>query len=613
MCKWVQILYTEFYLKIQNNGHFADEKINVSRGIHQGGPASNGIFLAVAEILAKMIRADQRISGVWVHEFLQLVNQFADDMGVCLDGSQQSLDATIEKFTQFQISTGFTLSYEKTTMYRVGSLRHSNAKLYTEKELNWVEDDVGFKLLGVQVSNDQEKCTKDNYEETIKKASDVLQSWRNRNISLFGKINVINTLVSSLFVYRMSVLPSMSSQHVNMINQMCQKYLWNGHRPKIKLSSLTTSKELGGAGMVDFERKDAALKATWIRNIMDDVYPHELVISIIKSKIGKMIWSCNLHWKDVDNAINTTNKFWRDVVIAWTRYHYTEVNDSHQILWLNSNIKSGNKVLWNETAYQNGLVYVSDLYSHGKLKTDSVVAEEYQITKMEFNVMKSAIPKQYKEYAKNNDESQFTDSKFQELMHTKRPTKLIYDELDTIPDEVMQKEMMWYTELKCETYIAEEMSRVRALTVVQKYRSFQYRLMMKAIVTNIHLQHWQIKDSETCTWCGEDRETYEHIFAICPYVQPIWEEARKITERENYSAVVDLTYPAIVCNKIAADNTSVTNLLCLIAKQYLYAERCLNNKPCYRKYRSKVYEVKNTEKYYAIKEQSYAKYVNKWE
>ena len=61
--KWTQILYHEFRLKVQNNGHMSDDFV-VNRGIHQGGCCSTSYFLVVAEILALMIRNNQDIEGI---------------------------------------------------------------------------------------------------------------------------------------------------------------------------------------------------------------------------------------------------------------------------------------------------------------------------------------------------------------------------------------------------------------------------------------------------------------------------------------------------------------------------------------------------------------------
>ena len=60
------------------------------------------------------------------------------------------------------------------------------------------------------------------------------------------------------------------------------------------------------------------------------------------------------------------------------------------------------------------------------------------------------------------------------------------------------------------------------VTNVAKYRSFQFRLLHRAIVANIHLIHWKIINSDLCTMCRLERETYTHLFIYCKQARKIW-------------------------------------------------------------------------------------------
>lgn len=48
------------------------------------------------------------------------------------------------------------------------------------------------------------------------------------------------------------------------------------------------------------------------------------------------------------------------------------------------------------------------------------------------------------------------------------------------------------------------------ITNVPKYRSFQYRLMSQAIITNVHLYRWKKRGMNVCSFCGLEKETYVH-------------------------------------------------------------------------------------------------------
>ena len=44
LIEWVKIMYSQYSIRVQNNGYFSNN-IPVTRSVHQGGPASNGLFL----------------------------------------------------------------------------------------------------------------------------------------------------------------------------------------------------------------------------------------------------------------------------------------------------------------------------------------------------------------------------------------------------------------------------------------------------------------------------------------------------------------------------------------------------------------------------------------
>ena len=59
------------------------------------------------------------------------------------------------------------------------------------------------------------------------------------------RIEVVNSLVSSLVVYKFQVLPNVSAESVKKINDLIVHFVWNGRKPKIQLHTLTLDKEYG--------------------------------------------------------------------------------------------------------------------------------------------------------------------------------------------------------------------------------------------------------------------------------------------------------------------------------------------------------------------------------
>ena len=264
---WVKVLYNTFSIKIQNNGYFS-QSIGITRSIHQGGCCSAELFLICAEILAILIRNDSNIHGIPVNEIINLLNQFADDLDVSLLAEEESLNALLNVFEFYRSRSGFTLSYDKTQLYRIGSMRNSNAKYNTQFPIQWTNKPIC--VLGIWITHDYKEAMELNYEDIYNKIGNILGNWENRDLSLIGKITVINTLIASLFVYRMQVLPLLDNKKIKEIEDLFRRFIWQGRKEKIKLAILQRPKNEGGLGLVNLYLKDRAIKISWIKILSEE-------------------------------------------------------------------------------------------------------------------------------------------------------------------------------------------------------------------------------------------------------------------------------------------------------------------------------------------------------
>ena len=422
--------------------------------------------------------------------------------------NQTSLDQTLRHINEFHDSTGFQLSYEKTTIYRFGSLQKSDAKLYTANNIKWTSDRIN--VLGIEICADQDQLLTINYDTVFKKCESVLSLWKKRKLSLCGKIEIINTLIGSMFVYKMLVLPRIPDSYLTRFNKLVEQFIWNGSRPKIRTDILQLHPRDGGMGLVDLSRKDDSLKASWVQMIFNGQYPEKIPHECLHDRIGPMLWSCNLAKEDVELCVGNKNRFWKDVVKAWCKYHYTPDPRQNQIIWLNSEIRiNGRPVYWSKPAAM-GLMYVSDIVS----KEAEVARQEYGLSVMQWNSLISAIPNTLKEVSVN--QPHFSDPKFYEYMDTEKATKFIYRELSPRSHQQIKKiEEKWEVKLGTEVSVSEQVTHIKMATVMAKYRSFQYRLVMMAVVTNVQLKRWGLTESEMCSFCHEAPETYIHLFCEC--------------------------------------------------------------------------------------------------
>ena len=114
--------------------------------------------------MARKLKQKQSIRGIKINRnhASTLLSQFADDTALYLSYDTVTLHEAIKTLTIIEKNTGLMINYDKTLIYRIGSIANSGAKIYTQKNLVWTNN--LFELLGVTIGNENDV---DNYTATI--------------------------------------------------------------------------------------------------------------------------------------------------------------------------------------------------------------------------------------------------------------------------------------------------------------------------------------------------------------------------------------------------------------------------------------------------------------
>lgn len=136
---YIATLFAKPQSCVMNNGWKSDY-IFPTRSIKQGCAASLFLFNFCAELIAIYIRNNPAIKGVCINEIEHKISQFADDTTLFLLFEKETLQEVINTFNEFQQVLGLKVNYDKTSVYRLGSIKDTNAKLYTKKPFMWTND-----------------------------------------------------------------------------------------------------------------------------------------------------------------------------------------------------------------------------------------------------------------------------------------------------------------------------------------------------------------------------------------------------------------------------------------------------------------------------------------
>ncbi len=227
----IKILYSNLEASVLVNG-FTGEKFKILQSVKQGDALSCALFILCMEPLLKSIQANENIKGVSINDQVTEDDvhnnfSFADDItAICcnVDGIQNVIDC-YEKFSAY---SGVKLNVPKTEIMVLGSQNcerecfdiTSGGAEYRIFSQNKV------KICGITFSNDPNVAYNENVKEKIIKLERQLNIWRQRNLTLQGKILIAKTFGISQLIYRMQST-SIKENDLIKIEEIIFKFIWN--------------------------------------------------------------------------------------------------------------------------------------------------------------------------------------------------------------------------------------------------------------------------------------------------------------------------------------------------------------------------------------------------
>ena len=173
---------------------------------------------------------------------------------------------------------------------------------------------------------------------------------------------------------------------------------------------------------------------------------------------------------------------------------------------------------------------------------------------------------------------------------------------------------VWQSELKT-MWTSAQWKKIRLnvfkLTTSTKLRYFQYRILSKKLVTNVTRSKWDKSISGKCHFCQEGKENILHLMWECTVIKNFW---CKIAKWLNYICKYSTKFDAtmIITNQCMEENGEFIEMLILMAKQYIYACKCLNQDIKISTLMFKLHEYYITEKLIAQQNCKMYKFQRKW-
>ena len=586
---WIKTLYNCTEAAVTNNGHIS-EFFLLQRGIRQGCPISAYLFIIAIELLAHHIRSDNDIKGIKVFDKEIKLSQLADDT-TCVLSDLNSLETILNTFTKFSLCAGLKINLDKTKAKYIGSLKDSD---YYPHGLSWIKGPI--ETLGVVCTKTENEHYSANFKPRIEKLKNTLQVWKQRNLSLKGKVAIVNSLALSPLVYISSVTHT-PDKAITEIQDIISHFFWNGKRPKIAKDVLIQRPENGGIKLCNFELKVQALELAWISRIATGKQSKwtSVIRYFLNCKDIQFYLSCKYDSKVITDSIPL---FYKNMLKRWFKLSSIEpLHAQHvqnELIWNNKFITCNRKVMYWETWINRGITKIRDLLNEdGSFLDHKEISMKYNVKCSFLDILqiRHSIPRTWlhilykcnKIYPDCQGPGLIINNVYKSIMNMKCKDFywLLVDRIDSKPSCITKWAEVFPSFVDVEPEIWERIFTM-AFSVVSepKIQSFQYRLIHRIIPCNEWLYNIKVKDTNVCDYCNA-KDDILHYFLYCDKIHTFWVSLLRWWNRISDTIINDESELAECILFGFPGNNDITNVLNYIivqAKYHIYIQRlCQNN------------------------------------
>ncbi|GAU34029.1 hypothetical protein TSUD_16170 [Trifolium subterraneum] len=297
---WIRVCVFAGNLSVLVNGSPTTE-INIQRGLKQRDPLAPFLFLIVAEGFSGAMQRVYTLNlfkGFSIGRNPVVIShlQYADDTLCIGEVSVDNLWTLKAILRGFELASGLKVNFWKSSL-------------------------IGY--LGLPIGTNPKSGP--TWEPLLDHLRKRLFSWRNKHISLAGRIVMINAVLNAIPIFYLSLL-KMSVNVWKQVVRIQREFLWRGVKGGnkikwVKWSVVCKAKEKGGLGVRDIRLVNLSLLAKWRWRLLlpGSALWKEVLVAKYGNHILNMVdWSgyrvpslASKWWKDINSLDKVVeNKNW---------------------------------------------------------------------------------------------------------------------------------------------------------------------------------------------------------------------------------------------------------------------------------------------------------------
>jgi exonuclease III len=557
---WIKMIYTDLSSKVMVNG-YTTESFKILQSVKQGDALSCALFILAIEPLLRKINLNDEIIPVTithnedgtVKEINVKTIAYADDI-TCVVKDVKSIQLVINEYENFSAYSGIKLNVAKTEIMILGSKSDAHQLFNIEHNGNIISiaDQKSVCICGITYSNDKSYAYKKNIDEKILKLERQLIIWRQRNLTLEGKILIVKTFGLSQLIYSLqSTL--ISPKDIKLVESIIFSFIWNIKKGnpvvgKINRNLMMECKQNGG------------LKAPNVNSLVDRI----LIKNFIKNSnsshpisLIQKIKASNLNFEMATlQCTGSSNCYIGNGMRAMIGMRKNIDNDINVLVGQNDGIhKNYYAFIQNQELAKLDCFNIHQQFLINRLKVNNINTVKNLVDERSNNrfphlfldvfQLYSTIPKTWiKLLRKTNRLHPKVCGEIYVGLNKWKPTKQVQTkDLSVITIKTLEDIN--------ETLIVKKFPTIDRTQIVRnpfvklhktvkdvKLRNVQYKLLHNIYPTMKHLHKWKIKQSDKCRNCNVT-ETLAHAIYECNIAK---DAISKISEviKNRYNVLTDL-------------------------------------------------------------------------
>ncbi|MCP3901139.1 MAG: hypothetical protein GY707_15650, partial [Desulfobacteraceae bacterium] len=605
--KWIKVMYKNASSCIMNNG-YSSEFFNLSKGVRQGCPLSALLFVIVVETLSNAIRSDRDIHGIIFNQHEVKISLLADDTTLFLK-DPNSLSKALDVICMFSQSSGLKINNSKSQVIQVGKRDWNISKF----NLKSVKERVY--TLGTWFYKDPLLTNRSNYDDKFNEMEKVLNSWKNKNISVLERIKIVKVFALPKLTYIMSSL-EISDTFVEKVQNSINCFIWNNKPPKIKQTVSYQKYEHGGLKIPNVELFVKANRANWMKRLLHhDNRNGQYVKMFIPDKDLHKFIKCNFNPKDLNRKIPL---FYWQVLFAWfelKRKPTSSLQVIRECLFYNQHIRINGQYVKFPKTNRKDLTVIGDVVNeNGTFLDYREICNKFGkiLTHFQYMSLIDAIPKEWRKMLKNHTLSH-------EVRNKDEPPYYCNGKCEIPLLKLTSNRIYWDkidSNLQNPTCITSWSKRINVATDKQFWKhaftlphmclndhivvSFQIKILHRYYPCQKLIAKWDKNITGLCELCKKDESDIVHTFYGCEYSIKFWKSIQNIL-CTNHDFAIDLTKEIVLFGYTPYTiRLHSINHLIFYGKYYMHLEICNKKIPQVYQFVKFYKHVLDTEKEYYV-------------